>query len=203
MPQNAAAPYLLPSVPEMCYIGTPLGGFPPRIAMNENQEQLAFNHQTGLALTQWQHNVEFGLYVVAAACSGQAPPADTYTTFFNHKSFRQKLKQVDDLVSQKVRGTPLLADWRKLHSRIETAEKGRNALAHRWVLIYPNGKPGRRWCLLPRIGARQQHAPDRPPNGALCVRDISNSFSDFPRWAGHYGILQIESVESQSDSPSN
>jgi hypothetical protein len=147
--------------------------------MNDNQEHLAFNHQIGLALSQWQHDVEFALYAVAAACSGRAPPADTYTAFFEHRNFRHKLKQVDDLVWQKVQGTALLADWRKLHSRIETAEEGRNALAHRWVLIYPNGKPGRRWCLLPRIGTRSQQAPDRPPNGALCVRDISQLFFRF------------------------
>jgi hypothetical protein len=24
-------------------------------------------------------------------------------------------------------------------------------LAHYWVLVYPNDKPGRRWCLIPRI----------------------------------------------------
>jgi hypothetical protein len=43
------------------------------------------------------------------------------------------------------------ADWLKLHSGIEKAAKGRNALAHHWVLVYPNDKPGRRWCLISRI----------------------------------------------------
>jgi len=30
--------------------------------MNENQEQLAFHHQIGVALSQWQNNVEIQLY---------------------------------------------------------------------------------------------------------------------------------------------
>jgi hypothetical protein len=141
--------------------------------MNVNQEHLAFNHLIGLALSQWQANIEFGLYAVASACSGTAPPADTYLTFFTEISFRKRLQQVHDLVLATVQDASIRAQWQAIHSRIETAAKGRNALAHHWVLNFPSGKPGRTCCLLSRTTKASKRSPDRPPPGALCVRDIS------------------------------
>ena len=80
--------------------------------MNVNQERLAFNHLIGLALSQWQNNIEFGLYAVASACSGTAPPADTYLTFFTEISFRKRLQQVHDLVLATVQDASIRAKWR-------------------------------------------------------------------------------------------
>jgi len=142
-------------------------------AMNQNQEQLAFNHQIGVALSQWQNNIEFELYNIKQACTGDKPTADTYITLFTHRNFRFRLGQVSDLVSANFCITPHYAHWLALHSRIETAATGRNALAHYWVLEYPNEKPGRRWCLIPRLGRLKQGSPQKLPPGSLCVRDIS------------------------------
>ena len=59
--------------------------------MNDNQEHLAFNHQIGLALSQWQNNVEFELYNIKQACSGDKRTADTYIALFTHRNFRFSL----------------------------------------------------------------------------------------------------------------
>jgi hypothetical protein len=147
--------------------------------MNDNQEHLAFNHQIGLALSQWQNNIEFELYNIKQACSGDKRTADTYITLFEERNFRERLSQVNDLVSANFSNTPHQADWPKLHSRIETAAKGRNALAHHWVLVYPNEKPGRRWCLIPRLGKLRPGSPQKLSPGSLCVRDISALFQRF------------------------
>ncbi len=147
--------------------------------MNENQEQLAFNHQIGVALSQWQNNIEFDLYNIKQACTGDQPTADTYIRLFTHRNFRVRLKEVNDLVVANFSDTPHLADWRSLHRRIEKAETGRSALAHHWVLIYPNEKPGRRWCLTPRLGMLKQGSPQKLPPGSLCVRDISKLVQRF------------------------
>jgi hypothetical protein len=141
--------------------------------MNENQEQLAFNHQIGVALSQWQNNIEMQLYNIKQACTGDQPTADTYIALFTHRNFRFRLKEVNDLVLAKFTNTPHLADWLSLHDRIESAEKGRNALAHHWVLVYYYEKPGRRCCLIPRVGIIKQGSRQKLPPGSLCVRDIS------------------------------
>jgi hypothetical protein len=141
--------------------------------MNDNQEQLAFHHQIGVALSQWQNNVEMQLYNIKQACTGDQRTADTYIALFTHRNFRFRLKEVNDLVLANFTNTPRIADWLSLHDRIETAEKGRNALAHHWVLVYPNDKPGRRWCLIPRIGRMKPGSRQKLPPGSLCVRDIS------------------------------
>jgi hypothetical protein len=146
--------------------------------MNENQEQLAFNHQIGVALSQWQNNIEMQLYNIRQACTGDQRTAEAYITLFRnedftHKNFRARLTEVNDLVKAKFSDTPHIADWVSLHNRIERAERGRNALAHHWVLVFYYEKPGRRWCLIPRVGMMKPGSPQKLPPGSLCVRDIS------------------------------
>jgi hypothetical protein len=113
------------------------------------------------------------LYNIKQACTGDQRTADTYIALFTHRNFRFRLKEVNDLVLANFTNTPHIADWLSLHDRIETAEKGRSALAHHWVLLYPNDKPGRRWCLIPRIGRMKPGSRQKLPPGPLCVRDIS------------------------------
>src|SRR5277367_6418417 len=140
--------------------------------MNEKQEHLAFNHQIGVALAEWQ-NIESGLYNLAQASSGDKPTDDAYVTLFTVRNFRIRLTEVDDLVSTYLPNTPHRKYWLSVQYRIATAARGRNALAHQWVLINPNGAPGHRWCLLPHLGILPQGSPQIPPAGSLCVRDIS------------------------------
>jgi hypothetical protein len=128
--------------------------------MDDNQEHLAFNHQIGRALSEWQNNIEFGLYNIKQACSGDKRTADTYITLFEERNFRERLAQVNHLVLASFSNTAHHADWLKLHSRIEKAAKGRNALAHHWVLTYPNDKPGRRWWVS-RLSASASSASHR------------------------------------------
>jgi hypothetical protein len=146
--------------------------------MNDNQEHLAFNHHIGMALSQWQH-VEFELYNIKQACSGDKRTADTYITFFEERNFRKRLAQINDLVTANFANTPHQADWLKLHSRTEKAAEGRNALAHHWVLVYPNDKPGRRWWLIPHLGTLPQGSRQKLPPRSLCVKNISTLFQRF------------------------
>ena len=140
--------------------------------MNENQEQLAFHHQIGVALSHWQNAVEVRLYNIKQACTGDQRTADTYITLFSNSNFRVRLNQVHDLVEARFANTPHYSDWLRLHDRIETAARGRNALAHHWVLVVDD-KPGRRWCLIPRIGRMKPGSREKLPPGSLCLRDIS------------------------------
>jgi hypothetical protein len=147
--------------------------------MNDNQEHLAFNHQIGMALSQWQH-VEWDLYNIRQACTGDHPTGDAYVTHFELRSFRDKLGQVNGLVLANFPNTPHLADWKSLHRRTDNAARnGRNPLAHHWILEYPNDKPGRRWWLIPHPAIVPPGWRQKLPPGSLCVRDISAIFHRF------------------------
>jgi hypothetical protein len=147
--------------------------------MNDNQEHLAFNHQIGMALSQWQH-VEWDLYNIGQACTGDHSTGDAYVTHFELRSFRDKLGQVNGLVLANFPNTPHLADWKSLHRRTDNAARnGRNPLAHHWVLEYPNDKPGRRWWLIPHPAIVPPGWRQKLPPGSLCVRDISAIFHRF------------------------
>jgi hypothetical protein len=145
------------------------------MVMTENEEQLAFYHQIGTAVTQWA-TVEFSLYDVVAACFGDRESLAVNVAFFSVENFRSKLQLVDNLVAIKFQNTPHFSEWIRLHERTRAAADARNTLVHYWVLIYPHEKPGRRWCLLPRLGKLRRRPPKRQqkvPAGVLCVRDVS------------------------------
>ena len=149
------------SVPELCYTAC-RSGYPPRIDYERQPGAPSLQSPDG-ALSEWQNNIEFGLYDIKQACSGDKRTADTYITLFEKRNFRERLAQVNHLILASFSNTAHHADWLKLHSRIERAAKGRNALAHHWVLTYPNDKPGRRWCLIPRPVIMKQGSPQKLP----------------------------------------
>jgi hypothetical protein len=155
--------------------------------LTPNEEQLAFYHQIGMAVTQWA-SVEFALYEIMTACFGDKEQINLNVTFFSIENFRSKLQLIDNLISVKYKTTPHYAEWLKILTRIEAASKGRNTLVHYWVLIYLMESPGRRWCLVPRLPNLRKPPPKRQqkmPAGALSVRDVS-------LLAQRFGMLSIE-----------
>jgi hypothetical protein len=138
--------------------------------MTLNEEHLAFFFQLGKAITYWQH-IEYALYGVLAAASGDKDSGNIYIAFFSIRDFRQKLKHIDEIISGKIEDPQHLVDWAKLYARIDRAAGGRNSLAHYWVLYFYDEKPGRRVCLVPRRGTLKRK--QKVPAGTLCIRDIS------------------------------
>jgi hypothetical protein len=143
--------------------------------MTPSEEQLAFYHGIGVAVTQWAH-VENALYQVLYTCFDNRNHGELSTAFFSVENFRSKHQMADNVVSRKFRDSPNLSDWRALHDRIRSASAVRNALAHYWVLVYPDEKPGRQYGLLPRMGNSRKAPPKRSqkvPAGSLFVREIA------------------------------
>jgi hypothetical protein len=138
--------------------------------VTENEEHLAFYFLIGWAITNWQ-NVEFALYDVLAAASGDEATGDLYMGFFSIHDFRQKVLHLNQVVSDNISNSQHLSDWKSLKSKIDKAANGRNCLAHYWLLVYIHERPGRRLCLVPRRGILKKK--QKVPSGTLCVRDIS------------------------------
>jgi hypothetical protein len=96
--------------------------------------------------------------------------------FYSIENFRSKLKMADNLVHAKFGDKSVFDDWPELHARMENAAAGRNTLAHHWVLIFPDDKPGRRYGLQPFLGPDIKKPPkifQKRPGGTLCIKDIS------------------------------
>lgn len=143
--------------------------------MGPNEEQLAFYHQIGMAITQWAH-VEFALSDVVCAAFEDKETTALGVAFFSVENFRSKLRLTENVICARFRSTPHFGDWIALHARTKSASDARNKLAHYCVLVYPNDVPGRRMCLLPRMGNMRKTPskwPQERPPGTLCVRDIS------------------------------
>jgi len=128
--------------------------------MNENQEQLAFHHQIGVALSQWQNNVEIQLYNIKQVCTGDQHSADTYIALFTHRNFRFRLKEVNDLVLAKFTNTPHLANWLSLHDRIETAEERQERFGSSLGVGLPERQA--RSSLVPQSAPRQNETGITP-----------------------------------------
>ena len=143
--------------------------------MTPNEEQLCFYFQIGSAITQWAH-IEFGLFDVVSAAFEDPKESPLASAFYSVENFRSKLQLVEQVVALKFRTTPHFDDWIILHGKLESAAKARNKLAHYWVLIYPNDKPGLRMTLMPQLGNVRKTPPKKKPKkppGALHVKDIA------------------------------
>src|SRR3954462_12215600 len=118
--------------------------------MTPAEEHLAFYYMIGQAITQWSH-VEISLADVVRACLGDIERDAISLAFYSVENFRSKLQMADNLVNSKFRGSDALDEWNKMLERIQRATKARNALAHHWLLVHPDAKPGRRCGLQPFV----------------------------------------------------
>ena len=89
------------------------------------QEEVAFYHELGRALTAWA-DVEYELCVVALNCfdggkpiSKLGPVTDFKAAFFSIENFRSKLQFSNVLVSRHLQGSVLLTEWAGLLRRLE------------------------------------------------------------------------------------
>lgn len=119
--------------------------------MNVREEQLAFYQWVGRAITQWAA-VEIALADVVRSCFCDADASASAVAFYSVENFRSKLRIADNLVSARFGDNSLFtSDWRKLHERAKSAAKGRNTIAHHWLLIEPKNRSGKmlnRWSRL-------------------------------------------------------
>lgn len=136
--------------------------------MNDNEEQLAFYYNLGLAITEWAH-VEHSLGAVLRVVDTPDRHASReFHDFSRWGSFRQQLDLVNWALAESHRSAEQLRAWRALRKRCDRTYTKRNALAHNTVVNYPSEREGRRMALVQWRTVRA----DRLGPQALCVRDI-------------------------------
>ncbi len=152
--------------------------------MNPAEEQVAFYHQIGLAVTRWAF-VEGALLTVAQFCVSHNEWETISAGYYSIENFRSKLAFVDSLVKHKHHIPKRIQRWDQLQKKINACAKSRNALAHRSVMQFPEnlGQAGRRFALIDWPGykklARDQKIAGKPPSGALCIKDIAIISDEF------------------------
>ncbi|MEQ1867453.1 MAG: hypothetical protein ABL996_22680, partial [Micropepsaceae bacterium] len=154
-----------------------LGIMDPHEEMDINEESLAFYFAIGLAITQWAH-VEIALASIATMKISKATRTKVRVGFFSIENFRGKLSFADAMIS------PYLSRknkeiWAGLMDRAAKIAKFRNSLAHGWVLVDTERKPGRRRRLLPMKPQVIDPLSKRDRPGLLCVRDIRKAQLEF------------------------
>jgi hypothetical protein len=153
--------------------------------MSPELETIAFFHAAGKAIVQWSF-VEKNLRDLLFHCMSATDRSAIVGAYLSIENFRSKLKFCDNIISAKTAGTPGATTWAGLQKKVGALSKARNAIVHGVVVGYPNGVPGRRLALEdmpPEVGsginASRRGNPDRPPTGALCLRDLDGRRGEF------------------------
>ena len=136
--------------------------------MNVNEEQLVFYEALGRAITGWAHVEHSLVEVLYVIDTPDRQACRDFQEFSRAGSFRQQLELVNGAVVKSVRHPEHVQAWRTVRKRCERTYARRNALAHHFVMNYPNAPPGRRLALVQWRTLRT----DRPGSDALCVRNI-------------------------------
>lgn len=149
--------------------------------MTKQEEELAFFHELGLAVCNWNF-VESGVYQIMTA---RANTNDHYALgfgFFAIDNFRAKLSFANAFLEQKLSATQR-ATWEVFATRLRKTVARRNRLAHDRVFFYEHGAPGRRYALedwpTDRPRTSKSWPPKTPRDGALCLRDVVSCKRDF------------------------
>lgn len=102
------------------------------------------------------------------------------------ENFRSKVQFSDAIIRKKFREATLISEWEKLRDRSTTLSTKRNKIAHWKTELFLNNKAGRRYALVPwkeieGSGRKRskKSAVVKPPEGALCVKDIIASRNEF------------------------
>lgn len=148
--------------------------------MTRNEEAVAFYFQLGLTLTYWSE-IEQSLSALAAACVSIDHEPALRDGFYAIENFRSKCTYADALFTNQFTNAVLVSRWRKLLNKIESAARIRNKFAHHVAREYYGGASGRRFALIgwredfcgtKRQGDISFASHSKPPNDAICVRDI-------------------------------
>lgn len=155
---------------------------PANSEMTPSEEHIAFYMAIGQAVTQWSF-IEYGLYHVACRVFGPEPSGALAFGFMSIENFRAKLAFVDRAFGTAPFFDEFEAEWVGLRELVRSLSSRRNEIAHGRVIVYPNGKPGRRYAIVPTFAPepkKKQRVPS-PPSGSLCVRDIDLAIRQFSR----------------------
>jgi hypothetical protein len=147
--------------------------------MTPVEEHILFYHELGMAISQWAQ-VEMALRDVVVNTMPRADRRKLSVGFYSIENFRSKLQFCDNLLVEAFDGTAHLADWPKLQDRLSKSATKRNKIAHRTVVTYASGSPGRRYALVEwlteQFSARSRKqrflTAGKPPQGALCLLDV-------------------------------
>ena len=144
--------------------------------MNHVEEQVAFYMQLGCALTQWAHVEDIVRRVLVGAFADDLNRKAVSVGFFSIDGFRAKIDFAEAVVKRVLvsRKPDQLQPWIALVDRARRASYQRNKLAHWRVMVYADGRAGRRHALEPWVQEKKhlRRHKDRPKPGALCLRDI-------------------------------
>lgn len=142
--------------------------------MNIAEEIVAFKHELGSAIAQWGY-VEGQLLRVALECVDIPDRQALAIGYHSVENFRSKLAMCDNLVSHRFADSPGFQRWRAAKNRTTQLAAKRNKIAHGWHKLYVHNTAGRRWAIVPLHHSNGQllHADgEKPPSGALCLRDL-------------------------------
>lgn len=142
--------------------------------MNIAEETVAFKYELGCAIAQWGC-VESQLLRVALECVDIPGRQALAISYHSVENFRSKLSMCDNLVAHRFGKSPGFQRWRTAKDRTDGLAKKRNKIAHGWHKLYVHNTVGRRWAIVPLHHADGQllHADgEKPPAGALCLRDL-------------------------------
>lgn len=157
--------------------------------MNINEEQVAFYHEIGRAVTEWAH-VEISLCFVFRACFDEKQVKTAGNAFFAVENFRSKLALVEAAMASAFPDSPHLATWRTLAAQAQRNAALRNRIAHGIVVIYPTSNPGKRLI----ITSWNADTPKRSilPAGALGIKDVYTAARHFTLLSNR--LLNLASV---------
>lgn len=151
--------------------------------MTHAEEELAFFHELGLAICNWNF-VESAIYKIMTALADSKDHVALGFGFFAVDNFRAKLSFADAFIKKKLQDAARLDEWSKFVTRLGKTVVKRNRLAHDRLFFYKSGDAGRRYALeqWPTDKPRKSKlwtAPTKPPDSSLCLRDVVSCKRDF------------------------
>ncbi|WP_421695511.1 hypothetical protein [Aestuariivirga sp.] len=126
------------------------------MTISYHEERQIFYYELGLAITQWAH-VEHALQHLFTSSFAAYDPV-VGMTFNEIENFRSKQTVADCAIKMNIKSKHH-DEWADLLDRLKQKGSTRNRIAHNYVKLYPDNKPGRRLLL--------------PHGNGLGIRDIA------------------------------
>ena len=136
------------------------------------EEEVAFLHELGLAISQWAA-VENQLFYVLAKDLTRKQFEFLKHGYFSIRVFQEKLSFVNGLLARSLKRKKDIERWRSLSKRLTRCSAQRNHLAHWPVVSFLAEDAGRRVGLTGWLaGARFTSKGPMAPVDALCLLDV-------------------------------
>lgn len=152
------------------------------MTVSHSDENIAFHCELGLAIAQWSH-VERQLIGIALDCIHDHKDKSAFAiSYHSIENFRSKLSVCDNLVVHTHKKSRHLQAWKDARAQTAGLSAKRNKIAHGWHKVYLGNTAGRRWALVPihfSDGELYNLQGEKPPPGALCLRDIASIRMEF------------------------